>query len=51
VLVKRLRQALDALLARKVRQPGLRLEEAGGGLVQSLVELLDHEEAAAKWER
>lgn len=51
VLVKRLRQALDALLGRKVRQPGLRLEEAGGSLVQSIVDLLNHEEAAQRWDR
>lgn len=51
VLVKRLRQALDALLGRKVRQPGLRLEEAGGPLMQSIVDLLNHEEAAQRWDR
>lgn len=51
VLVKRLRQALDALLRRKVQQPGLALEAAGGGLVEALVELLNHEEAAARWDR
>ena len=52
VLVKKLRQALDALLERKVRTPGARLEEAGGAaLIQSLVDLLNHEEAAQKWDR
>lgn len=51
VLVKRLRQALDALLDRKVRQPGVRVEEAGGSLIQSIVDLLNHEEAAQKWDR
>ena len=52
MLVKKLRQALDALLERKVRTPGARLEEAGGAaLIQSLVELLNHEEAAQKWDR
>lgn len=51
VLVKRLRQALEALLGRKVRQPGLRLEEAGGSLIQSIVDLLNHEEAAQRWDR
>ena len=52
VLVKMLREALDGLLERKVRQPALRLEEAGGGLVQSLVDLLNSEEAAQqRWDR
>ena len=52
VLVKKLRQALDALLERKVRSPGARLEEAGGAaLIQSLVDLLNHEEASQKWDR
>ena len=34
----------------QVRQPGLRLEEAGGQLIGSLVELLDGEEAALRWQ-
>jgi len=52
VLVKRLRQALDALLERKVRQPKVALEDlAGGQLIQSIVDLLDHEEAAQRWDR
>lgn len=34
----------------QVRQPGLRLEEAGGQLMGSLVELLDGEEAALRWQ-
>lgn len=43
--------ACDALPARpQVRQPGLRLEEAGGQLIGSLVELLDGEEAALRWQ-
>ncbi|PRW58696.1 helicase domain-containing [Chlorella sorokiniana] len=50
VVIKRLRAALDALLERKVRQPGLRLDEAGGQLIGSLVELLDGEEAALRWQ-
>ena len=50
--MKKLRQALDALLERKVRSPGARLEEAGGtALIQSLVDLLNHEEASQKWDR
>lgn len=36
--------------ASQVRQPGLRLEEAGGQLIGSLVELLDGEEAALRWQ-
>lgn len=51
VLVKRLRQALDALLERKVRQPAARLEDAGGALIQSIVDLLNTEEAAQRWQR
>lgn len=49
--MKRLRQALDALLERKVRQPGARLEETGGAVIQSIVDLLNHEEAAQRWDR
>lgn len=37
--------------ALQVRQPGLRLEEAGGQLMGSLVELLDGEEAALRWQQ
>ena len=37
--------------APQVRQPGLRLEEAGGQLMGSLVELLDGEEAALRWQQ
>lgn len=51
MLVKRLRQALDALLERKVRQPAARLEDAGGALIQSIVDLLNTEEAAQRWQR
>ena len=48
MLVKQLRRALDALLAEKVQRPGLALE-SGGDLIQSIVELLNTEEAAQKW--
>lgn len=51
VLVKKMRQALASLLERKVRQPGLRVEEAGGELIASVVELLDREEVELKWDR
>ena len=34
----------------QVRQPALRLEEAGGQLMGSLVELLDGEEVALRWQ-
>lgn len=46
-----MRQALDALLERKVRQPGLRLEEAGGQLIGAVVDLLNSEEAALSRDR
>lgn len=51
VLVKKMRQALDALLERKVRQPALTLAEAGGELIGAVVDLLNSEEAALKWDR
>lgn len=51
VLVKKMRQALDALLERKVRQPALKLEEAGGQLIAAVVDLLNSEEAALQRDR
>ena len=52
VLVKRLRQALDALLRRKAEQPRVALEDGGGGaLMRCIVDLLVHEEASQRWDR
>ncbi|GAB4817860.1 hypothetical protein N2152v2_004906 [Parachlorella kessleri] len=51
VLVKQLRQALEGLLQEKVRRPRVRLEEVGGPVIQSIVDLLNHEEAAQQWSR
>lgn len=49
VLVKELRRAIDALLGQKIRQPELSLHEKGAGLVDTLVKLLNDEEAAQHW--
>lgn len=49
VLVKQLRAALEGLLEQKVRKPRLALEEVGGQVIQSIVDLLNHEEAAREW--
>ena len=43
VLVKSLRQALDALLEKKIAKPELDLSATGGNLVSTLVALLDQE--------
>lgn len=49
VLVKRLRQALDAMW----RERWERRSEAAAGstLISTIVDLLNHEEAARKWDR
>lgn len=49
VLVKGVRGAWAHLLERKHRQPDLDLSAAGGAIVQSIVDLLNHEEAVQQW--
>ncbi|CAK0787622.1 hypothetical protein CVIRNUC_010844 [Coccomyxa viridis] len=49
VLVKRLRGALDALLADKARRPEMDMMVSGGQIVDAIVKLLQDEEAAQAW--
>ncbi|KAL4528705.1 hypothetical protein Ndes2437A_g03253 [Nannochloris sp. 'desiccata'] len=49
-LVRKLREALEALLEKKVKEPKRDMGDAGGaGVVAAIVGLLDFEEAAQSW--
>lgn len=44
-------RAAGALPRPQVRRPRVQLEELGGAVIQSIVDLLNHEEAALGWGR